>query len=60
MFCPQCGNEILSERARFCTRCSFPLTTVKELVVTEAAKSNAEEEKKIIRCVSQTSRSAPD
>jgi|SRR5215813_5873454 len=46
MFCPQCGNEILSERARFCTRCSFPLTTVKELVVTEAAKSNAEEEKK--------------
>ena len=46
MFCPQCSNEILSERARFCTRCSFPLTTVKELVVTEAAKSNAEEEKK--------------
>jgi hypothetical protein len=25
MFCPQCSNEILSERARFCTRCSFPL-----------------------------------
>src|SRR5262245_60881665 len=46
MFCPHCGNEILSERARFCTRCSFPLTTVKELVVTEAAKSRAEEEKK--------------
>ena len=46
MFCPQCSNEILSERARFCTRCSFPLTTVKELVETEAAKSRAEEEKK--------------
>ena len=46
MFCPQCSNEILSERARFCTRCSFPLTTVKELVETEAAKSKAEEEKK--------------
>jgi len=46
MFCPQCGNEILSERARFCTRCSFPLTTVKELVETEAAKSKAEEGKK--------------
>ena len=46
MFCPHCGNEILSERVRFCTRCSFPLTMVKELVVTEAAKSKAEEEKK--------------
>jgi len=46
MFCPQCSNEILSERARFCTRCSFPLATVKELVETEAAKSRAEEEKK--------------
>jgi hypothetical protein len=46
MFCPHCGNEILSERVRFCTRCSFPLTTVKELVEAEAAKSKAEEGKK--------------
>jgi len=46
MFCPQCSNEILSERARFCTRCSFPLATVKELVENEAAKSNPEGEKK--------------
>jgi hypothetical protein len=46
MFCPHCGNEILSERVRFCTRCSFPLTTVKEIVVTEAAKSKAEEGEK--------------
>ncbi len=46
MFCPQCGNEISSERARFCTRCSFPLGTVKEIVVTEAAKSKAEDDKK--------------
>jgi hypothetical protein len=46
MFCPQCSNEIVSERARFCTRCSFPLATVKELVETEAAKSKAEGEKK--------------
>ncbi len=46
MFCPQCGNEILSERVRFCTRCSFPVGTVKELVVTEAAKNKAEDEKK--------------
>src|SRR5262245_23360460 len=46
MFCPLCSNEILSERARFCTRCSFPLAPVKELVETEVAKSKAEEEKK--------------
>ena len=46
MFCPHCGNEILSERVRFCTRCSFPLTTVKDLVEAEAAKSKAEEGKK--------------
>src|SRR5262245_48716239 len=46
MFCPHCGNEILSERVRFCTRCSFPLTEVKEIVVTETAKSKAEEGKK--------------
>src|SRR6266545_5024042 len=46
MFCPQCSNEILSERAQFCTRCSFPLAKVKELVETEAAKSKAEEGKK--------------
>jgi hypothetical protein len=46
MFCPQCSNEILSERARFCTRCSFPLAKVKEVVETEVAKSKTEEEKK--------------
>jgi hypothetical protein len=46
MFCPQCSNEVVSERARFCTRCSFPLANVKELVETEAAKGKAEEEKK--------------
>ena len=46
MFCPLCSNEILSEQARFCTRCSFPLAKVKEVVETEVAKSKAEEEKK--------------
>ncbi len=45
MFCPHCSNEILSERAQFCTRCSFPLAKLKELVETEAAKSKAEEGK---------------
>jgi len=46
MFRPQCSNDIVSERARFCTRCSFPLANVKEFVETEVAKSKAEEEKK--------------
>jgi len=46
MFCPLCSNEILSEQSRFCTRCSFPLSKVKEVVETEVAKSKAEEEKK--------------
>src|SRR5262245_35594117 len=46
MFCPLCSSEILSEQARFCTRCSFPLAKVKEVVETEVAKSKAEEEKK--------------
>src|SRR5262245_65509369 len=46
MFCPLCSNEILSEQSRFCTRCSFPLAKVKEVVETEVAKSKTEEEKK--------------
>src|SRR5262245_52685720 len=45
MFCPQCSNEILSERVRFCTRCSFPVGMVKELVATESAGSKVEEGK---------------
>jgi hypothetical protein len=59
MFCPQCSNEILSERMRFCTRCSFPLGTVKELVAAEAAKTSQMKERRIILCPSGTSRSAP-
>src|SRR5262245_61355647 len=46
MFCPQCSNEILSERVRFCTRCSFPVGVVKELVESEAVKDKVEGEKK--------------
>lgn len=46
MFCPYCGNEISSERMRFCTQCSFPLTTVKELVEADAQKCKPDEEKK--------------
>jgi hypothetical protein len=46
MFCPQCGNEIASERVRFCTHCRFPVGSVKEFIVTEVTKSQAEDEKK--------------
>jgi hypothetical protein len=44
MFCPQCSNEIVSERARFCTRCSFPLANVKEFVETQFSSARPEED----------------
>jgi len=47
MFCPQCGAEIASDRGRFCTHCRFPVSSMKEFIKTEAAKNDAEEEKKI-------------
>jgi len=46
MFCPQCGAEIVSDRVRFCTHCRFPVGSVKEFIVTEVTKSQAEDEKK--------------
>jgi hypothetical protein len=46
MFCPQCGAEIASDRIRFCTHCRFPVGAMKEFIVTETAKNDAEEEKK--------------
>lgn len=46
MFCPQCGAEIASDRVRFCTHCRFPVGSMKEFIVTEAAKIEAEEGKK--------------
>ncbi|MCI0338926.1 MAG: zinc ribbon domain-containing protein [Acidobacteria bacterium] len=46
MFCPHCGNEISSDRVRFCTHCRFPVISVKEFIATEAAKLEAQEEKK--------------
>ena len=45
MFCPQCGNEIASDRVRFCTHCRFPVNSMKEFIVAEAAKIEAEEGK---------------
>lgn len=32
MFCPKCSQEQLSEEMRFCSRCGFSLTGVRELV----------------------------
>ena len=46
MFCPQCGAKIASDRVRFCTHCRFPVGAMKEFIVTETAKDDAEEEKK--------------
>jgi hypothetical protein len=46
MFCPQCSAEIASDRVRFCTHCRFPVGAMKEFIATEAAKKEAEEEKK--------------
>jgi len=46
MFCPQCSAEIASDRVRFCTHCRFPVGSVKEFIVTEVTKSQAEDEKK--------------
>ena len=46
MFCPQCGNEIASDRVRFCTHCRFPVNSMKEFIVAEAAKIEAEEGEK--------------
>jgi len=46
MFCPQCAAEIASDRVRFCTHCRFPVGAMKEFIVTETAKSDAEEEKR--------------
>jgi hypothetical protein len=46
MFCPQCGAEITSDRIRFCTHCRFPVGSMKEFILTEAAKNDAEKEKK--------------
>jgi len=37
MYCPQCGQQQLSEAARFCSRCGFRLETVAGLLATGGA-----------------------
>ncbi len=36
MYCPKCSQQQISEEVRFCSRCGFSLTPVRELIVTEA------------------------
>lgn len=35
MYCPKCSQEQVSEEMRFCSRCGFSLSAVRELVVSE-------------------------
>ncbi len=44
MFCPRCGHEASSDRVRFCTKCRFPVGSMKELI--EAANYEPGDEKK--------------
>lgn len=37
MFCPQCGQQQVSDAARFCSRCGFRLETVSGLLATGGA-----------------------
>lgn len=37
MFCPQCGQQQLSDAARFCSRCGFQLAAVSNLLATGGA-----------------------
>lgn len=37
MFCPQCGQQQLSDAARFCSRCGFQLEAVSGLLTTGGA-----------------------
>ena len=48
MFCPQCGRELSSDRVRFCTKCRFPIGSIKEFIAMEAARQDhgADEEKR--------------
>jgi hypothetical protein len=49
MFCPQCGQQQVSDEMRFCSRCGFALGVVTELIANDgvlASPVKAEEEKK--------------
>jgi hypothetical protein len=49
MFCPQCGQQQVSDEMRFCSRCGFALGVVTELIANDgvlASPVKTEEEKK--------------
>ncbi|HEX7956452.1 MAG TPA: hypothetical protein VF508_05900, partial [Pyrinomonadaceae bacterium] len=37
MFCPQCGQQQVSDASRFCARCGFQLSAVAGLLATNGA-----------------------
>jgi hypothetical protein len=51
MHCPQCGQEQTSDKIRFCTKCGFALTDVKEILVPGSRKKNSQ--KKLVRSITQ-------
>ena len=44
MYCPNCSQQQFSEELRFCSRCGFPLSAVKELIVTGGVPAEREPE----------------
>ena len=39
MYCPQCSQQQISDEMRFCSRCGFPLASVKEAMLTPSVIS---------------------
>lgn len=44
MYCPKCSQQQVSDEVRFCSRCGFPLSTVRELVVSGGVLAEREAE----------------
>ena len=44
MYCPKCSQQQVSDEVRFCSRCGFPLTAVRELIATGGALTEREAE----------------
>ena len=44
MFCPQCGQQQISDEMRFCSRCGFALGVVTELIAHDGALAPHREE----------------
>lgn len=41
MYCPKCSQQQVSDEVRFCSRCGFPLSAVRELVASSSSNSNS-------------------